>query len=66
MSAWNPNRYGEIPLGDRASPDFVTTLALANQKTAGAAQQIAQYFVELRGHLRSSRFDFAQCRNLQK
>jgi hypothetical protein len=66
VAAWNSDRDGEVSFGDRAVPDFVASLALADKKTAGAAQQIPQRLVELRRHSRSGWFGFAQRSDLQK
>ena len=58
----NADRHGKITFGDRTVPDFVTALALPDQRAAGVAQGL----VELRRHLRRSRFSFAQCSDLKK
>ena len=66
MTAWNSDRHREVSLGDRATPDFVAALALADEIAPCGAQKVAQRFVELRRHLRGGGFRFAERRDLQK
>jgi len=66
MAARNADRHGEIPLGDRAMPDFMAALALPDQSAAGGAQQVAQGPIELRGHSGRGGLGFAQRGDLQE
>jgi hypothetical protein len=50
VATWDADWDGKVSLRDRAVPDFVTAFALANQRTAGAPQKVAQRSVKLRGH----------------
>ena len=37
VAAWNADGYREIPLCDRAMPDFVASLALPDERATGGA-----------------------------
>jgi hypothetical protein len=41
VPARDADRHREIPFRDRAMPDFVTALALPNQRASCSAQQVA-------------------------
>ena len=64
MPARDADRNGEIPLRDRAAPDFVAAPALPHERTPGGAQQVTQRPVEGRRH--SRRLRFAQSVNLNE
>lgn len=66
MTAGNADGHGEIPLRDRAVPDFVTAAPLPDHRAACGAQQIAQLAVELRRHSARGRPSFAQRGDLQE
>jgi hypothetical protein len=66
VAAWDADRHGEVPLGDRAVPDFVAAFALPHEHTTCIAQQIAQRTVELRSHSGGDRFGFFQRRDLKE
>jgi hypothetical protein len=51
VAAGNPNGHREIPLRDRAVPNFVAATPLPDQCTTSGAQQFTQQAVELRSSL---------------
>jgi hypothetical protein len=58
---WVPDGYGKAALRDRAVPDFMAPLALADEGTsccAQQAQQAPQFAIELLSHLRCSWLGF--------
>lgn len=66
VAARDADGHREIPLGDRAVPDFVAALALPDERAARFTQQIAQRPIELRRHSGCRRLGFAQSGDLQK
>jgi hypothetical protein len=61
----NPDRHGEISSGDRAMPDLMAALALADKSTPGSTRQIPKSAIELRGHSGGHELGFAQSGDLQ-
>jgi hypothetical protein len=59
MTARNSDRHREVPLGDRAAPNFVTSPALPDEPASRGTRQVAQFAIELRRHSNGNRFGFA-------
>ena len=59
VAACNAERNRKVSLCNRAIPDFVTALALADQRAACRPKQLSQCAVELGRHSGGQRFCFA-------
>ena len=60
VTAGNTDGHSEIPLRDRAVPDFVAALALPDERASRRTQQLPQSAVELRSHSGGGRFGFPE------
>ena len=65
MAARNSNRHRKISPRDWTVPDFMASLALADQNASHGAQQLPESAVELRSHLGGNELSFAQGGDLQ-
>ena len=66
MPAGYADRHREIASRDRAAPNFMAALALANEFATGRQQQFAESSVELGCHSGGGPFSFTQRRDLKE
>jgi hypothetical protein len=52
MPTWNSYRHSEIPLDDRAVPNFVAPFALSDKGAARSAEQFLRRAVDRNGDFR--------------